>query len=160
MASSNAQVGVAKSAYYPLVNLTADGGFESGVITTLVSGPSVLWSIGASAAAPIFDAGRRRAGPDQALAAYDETVDDYRQTVLTGFQQVEENLAALRILEQEAVTQQRAVVASRKSLDLSLIRYRGGITSYPEVTIAQSADLADEVTAVDILGRRLSSESS
>jgi NodT family efflux transporter outer membrane factor (OMF) lipoprotein len=157
MASANAQIGVAKSAYYPLVNLTAAGGFESGVITTLVSGPSGLWSVGASAAAPIFDAGRRRAGLDQAVAAYDETVDNYRQTVLTGFQQVEDNLAALRILEQEAITQQRAVVASRESLDLSLIRYRGGITSYLEVTIAQSADLADEVTAVDILGRRMSS---
>jgi NodT family efflux transporter outer membrane factor (OMF) lipoprotein len=157
MSSANAQIGVAKSAYYPLVNLVADGGFESGVITTLVSGPSVLWSVGASAAAPIFDAGRRRAGLDQAVAAYDETVDNYRQTVLTGFQQVEDNLAALRILEQEAITQQRAVIASRESLDLSLIRYRGGITSYLEVTIAQSADLADEVTAVDILGRRMSS---
>jgi outer membrane protein TolC len=92
---------------------------------------------------------------DQATAAYDETVANYRETVLNGFQQVEDNLAALRILEKEADTQQRAVVAAEKSLALSLIRYRGGITSYLEVTVAQSAALSDEVTAVDILGRRM-----
>jgi NodT family efflux transporter outer membrane factor (OMF) lipoprotein len=157
MASANAQIGVAKAAYYPVIGLSALGGFESGVISTLISGPSILWSAGASAAVPIFDAGRRRANVDQAAAAYDETVANYRQTVLTGFQQVEDNLAALRILEKEADTQQRAVVASQKSLDLSLTRYRGGITSYLEVTTAQSAALVDEVTAVNILGRRLTS---
>jgi NodT family efflux transporter outer membrane factor (OMF) lipoprotein len=157
MASANAQIGVAKAAYYPVIGLNALGGFESGVISTLISGPSILWSAGASAAVPIFDAGRRRANVDQAAAAYDETVANYRQTVLTGFQQVEDNLAALRILEKEADTQQRAVVASHKYLDLSLTRYRGGITSYLEVTTAQSAALVDEVTAVNILGRRLTS---
>ena len=157
MASANAQIGVAKAAYYPTFSFNAVGGFESGVITTLLSGPSIFWSAGPSAVAPIFDGGRRRANLDQAIAAYDETVANYRQTVLTGFQQVEDNLAALRILEKEAVTQQRAVVASQKSLDLSLTRYRGGITSYLEVTTAQSAALVDEVTAVNILGRRLTS---
>ena len=157
MASANAQIGVAKAAYYPVIGLNALGGFESGVITTLLSGPSVLWSAGGSAVAPIFDGGRRRANLDQAIAGYDETVANYRQTVLTGFQQVEDNLAALRILEKEADTQQRAVVASQKSLDLSLTRYRGGITSYLEVTTAQSAALVDELTAVNILGRRLTS---
>jgi NodT family efflux transporter outer membrane factor (OMF) lipoprotein len=157
MASANAQIGVAKAAYYPTFSLNAVGGFESGIITTLLSGPSILWSAGGSAAAPIFDGGRRRANLDQAIAGYDETVANYRQTVLTGFQQVEDNLAALRILEKEADTQQRAVIASQKSLDLSLTRYRGGITSYLEVTTAQSAALVDEVTAVNILGRRLTS---
>jgi NodT family efflux transporter outer membrane factor (OMF) lipoprotein len=155
MAAANAQIGVAKAAYYPTISLGATGGFESGTITTLLSGPSVLWSAGASAVAPLFDAGRRRANLDQATAAYDETVANYRETVLNGFQQVEDNLAALRILEKEADTQQRAVVAAEKSLALSLIRYRGGITSYLEVTVAQSAALSDEVTAVDILGRRM-----
>jgi NodT family efflux transporter outer membrane factor (OMF) lipoprotein len=116
MASANAQIGVAKAAYYPTIGLNAVGGFESGVITTLLSGPSIFWSAGPSAVAPIFDAGRRRANLDQAQASYDETVANYRQTVLTGFQQVEDNLAALRILEKEADTQQRAVVASQKSL--------------------------------------------
>jgi NodT family efflux transporter outer membrane factor (OMF) lipoprotein len=157
MASANAQIGVAKAAYYPTIGFNAVGGFESGVITTLLSGPSILWSAGPSAVAPIFDGGRRRANLDQAQASYDETVANYRQTVLTGFQQVEDNLAALRILEKEADTQQRAVIASQKSLDLSLTRYRGGITSYLEVTTAQSAALVDEVTAVNILGRRMTS---
>jgi NodT family efflux transporter outer membrane factor (OMF) lipoprotein len=157
MAAANAQIGVAKAAYYPNISLGATGGLESGVITTLLSGPSILWSVGASAIAPIFDAGRRRATTDQAIAAYDQTVATYRETVLTGFQQVEDNLAALRILEKEADTQQRAVVASQKYLDLALTRYRGGITSYLEVTTAQSAALTDEVTAVNILGRRMTS---
>ncbi len=157
MAAANAQIGVAKAAYYPNISLGATGGFESGVITTLLSGPSILWSVGASAIAPIFDAGRRRANTDQAIAAYDQTVANYRETVLTGFQQVEDNLAALRILEKEADTQQRAVLASQKYLELSLTRYRGGITSYLEVTTAQSAALTDEVTAVNILGRRMTS---
>jgi outer membrane protein TolC len=141
----------------PNISLGATGGFESGVITTLLSGPSILWSAGASAIAPIFDAGRRRASTDQAIAAYDQTVANYREAVLTGFQQVEDNLAALRILEKEADTQQRAVLASQKYLELALTRYRGGITSYLEVTTAQSAALTDEVIAVNILGRRMTS---
>jgi NodT family efflux transporter outer membrane factor (OMF) lipoprotein len=157
MAAANAQIGVAKAAYYPNISLGATGGFESGVITTLLSGPSILWSVGASAIAPIFDAGRRRANTDQAIAAYDQTVANYRETVLTGFQQVEDNLAALRILEKEADTQQRAVLASQKYLELALTRYRGGITSYLEVTTAQSAALTDQVIAVNILGRRMTS---
>ena len=157
MAAANAQIGVVKAAYYPNISLGATGGFESGIITTLLSGPSILWSAGASAIAPIFDAGRRRANTDQAIGAYDQTVANYRETVLTGFQQVEDNLAALRILEKEADTQQRAVLASQKYLELSLTRYRGGITSYLEVTTAQSAALTDEVTAVNILGRRMTS---
>jgi outer membrane protein TolC len=155
MAAANAQIGVANAAYYPNITLGGAGGFESGVITTLLSGPSIFWSLGASAIAPIFDGGRRRANADQAVAAYDQTVANYREIVLTGFQQVEDNLAALRILEKEADTQQRAVLASQKYLELALTRYRGGITSYLEVTTAQSASLTDEVTAVNILGRRM-----
>src|SRR6202158_2908348 len=155
MASANAQIGVAKSAYYPTINLGATGGFESGVITTLISGPSALWSVGGSAIAPIFDAGRRRANLDQAIAAYQQTVANYRETVLTGFQQVEDNLAALRILEKEAQVQENAVVAAQKYLELAITRYKGGVTSYLEVTTAQSAALSDEVTAVNILGRRM-----
>jgi NodT family efflux transporter outer membrane factor (OMF) lipoprotein len=155
MASANAQIGVAKAAYYPTISLGASGGFESGVITTLISGPSVLWSAGGSAIAPIFDAGRRRADVDQAIAAYDQNVANYRETVLTGFQQVEDNLAALRILENEAQVQERAVVAAQKYLELANTRYTGGVTSYLEVTTAQSAALSDELTAVNILGRRM-----
>jgi NodT family efflux transporter outer membrane factor (OMF) lipoprotein len=155
MQSSNAQIGVAKAAYYPSVSLTATGGFESSVITTLLSGPSILWSAGPSAVLTVFDVGRRRAASDQAIAAYDQSVASYRQTVLTGFQQVEDNLAALRILEHEAQVQNEAVVAAQKSLQLSIQRYAGGVTSYLEVTTAQTAALSDEVTAVNILGRRM-----
>ena len=155
MASANAQIGVAKAAYYPNISLGATGGFESGVITTLISGPSIFWSAGGSAIMPLFDAGRRRAGVDQAIAAYDQTVANYRETVLTGFQQVEDNVAALRILEHEAQVQDRAVVAAQKYLDLANTRYVGGVTSYLEVTTAQSAALSDELTAVNILGRRM-----
>ncbi len=155
MAAANAQIGVAKAAYYPNISLGAAGGFESSAITTLVSGPSVLWSAGPSAALTLFDVGRRRAASDQAIAAYDQAVANYRQTVLTGFQQVEDNVAALRILEHEAQVQQNAVTAAQKYLELAITRYKGGVTSYLEVTTAQSAALSDEVTAVNILGRRM-----
>jgi NodT family efflux transporter outer membrane factor (OMF) lipoprotein len=155
MASANEQIGVAKAAYYPLVNLGAAGGFESGSITTLISGPSVLWSVGPSAVLTLFDVGRRRAASDQAVAFYDQTVANYRETVLTSFQQVEDNVAALRILEHEADVQAKAVTAAEKYLELAIIRYEGGVTSYLEVTTAQSAALSDELTAVTILGRRM-----
>jgi NodT family efflux transporter outer membrane factor (OMF) lipoprotein len=155
VASANAQIGVAKSAYYPAISLGASGGFESSSITTLLNGPSGLWSFGLSAVGTVFDVGRRRALTDQARAAYDSQVANYRQTVLNGFQQVEDNLAAVRILENEAEVQDQAVVAAQRSLDLSITRYKGGVTSYLEVITAQNAALTDEVTAVNILGRRM-----
>jgi outer membrane protein TolC len=123
----------------------------------LLQGPSGLWSFGASAALTVFDVGRRRAFTDEAIAAYDQTVANYRETVLTSFQQVEDNVAALRILEHEAQVQDKAVVAAQKYLELANIRYMGGVTSYLEVTIAETAALSDEVTAVNILGRRMAS---
>ena len=155
VAAANAQIGVARSAYYPMINLGASGGFESSSITTLLQGPSGLWSVGLSALGTLFDGGRRRALTDQARAAYDFQVAGYRENVLTGFQQVEDNLVALRILENEAKVQDEAVRAAQRSLDLSITRYKGGVTSYLEVITAQSAALADEVTAVNILGRRM-----
>ena len=157
VASANAQVGLAKAAYYPLVNIVASGGFESGTITTLLQGPSVLWSVGAAAAATIFDGGRRHAMNDEAKASYDSSVASYRQTVLSAFQPVEDNLAALRVLENEAGVQATAVQSAQRSLDLSNTRYEGGVTSYLEVITAQNAALSDEVTAVNILGRRMAS---
>ena len=155
VASANAQIGVAKSAYYPTISLGATGGFESSSITTLLNGPSGLWSLGLSAVGTLFDGGRRHALTDQARAAYDFQVASYRESVLGGFQQVEDNLAAVRILENEAKVQDEAVTAAQNSLNLSITRYKGGVTSYLEVITAQSAALTDEVTAVNILGRRM-----
>lgn len=152
---ANALIGVARAAYFPLITLSAAGGFESAIITTLIQGPSGLWSFGGAAVETIFDAGRRRGISDEAIAAHEQTVANYRETVLTAFQQVEDNLSALRILEDEAKTEDGAVAAAEHSLALSINRYKGGVTSYLEVTTAQSAALADEVTAVNILTRRM-----
>ena len=157
VAAANAQIGLAETANYPLVNIVGTAGFESGSITTLLQGPGAMWSVGASVVQTLFDGGRRRAATDEAKASYDSAVASYRQTVLTGFQQVEDNLAALRILEQEAGVQTSAVKAAQRSLDLSNSRYEGGVTSYIEVITAQNADLSDELTAVNILGRRMAS---
>jgi NodT family efflux transporter outer membrane factor (OMF) lipoprotein len=157
VASANTQIGLAKLAYYPVINLMAAGGFDSGTITTLLQDPSAIWSVGASAAFTVFDVGRRRALTEEAKTGYDFTVANYRQTTLTAFQQVEDDLAALRILEQEAGVQAIAVEAAQRSLELSVTRYEGGVTSYLEVITAQNAALADELTAVNILGRRMAS---
>jgi NodT family efflux transporter outer membrane factor (OMF) lipoprotein len=151
----NAQIGVARAAYFPLVTLSGSGGFESAVIGTLIQGPSGFWMLGGQAAETLFDAGRRRGTSEQAKAAWNQSVDNYRETVLTAFQEVEDNLAALRILEDEADKQSRAVAAAQHSLSLSETRYKGGVTNYLEVTTAQSAALSDEVTAVSILTRRM-----
>ncbi|MBZ5694392.1 MAG: efflux transporter outer membrane subunit [Acidobacteriia bacterium] len=152
---ANAQIGVARSAYFPLVALTGSGGFDSGKITTLLQGASGFWSLAGSAAELIFDGGQRRGINDQARAAYQQSVDNYRQTTLTAFQEVEDNLAALRTLQDEAKTQDAAVAAAQHSLDLSTSRYKGGVANYLEVTTAQSAALGDERAAVDVLTRRM-----
>jgi len=157
---ANAQIGIAKAAYYPTITLSAAGGFESGALSTLIQGPSGFWSVGANALETIFDAGRRRGVTEQAIAGYNQNVANYRQTVLTAFQSVEDNLAALRILEEEAATEDGAVKAAEHSLSLSLTRYRGGVTSYLEVTTAQTVALSDEVTAVNILTRRMTASVS
>ena len=160
VAAANAQVGVARAAYFPIFTLTGSGGFESTAITTLIQGPSGFLTAGAAAAVTAFDGGRRRAVSDQARAAYDESVANYRQTVLTAFQEVEDSLAVLRILDDEARAQQAAVAAAEHSLQLSTNRYKGGVVSYLEVTTAQSTALADERAAVDILRRRMTASVS
>jgi NodT family efflux transporter outer membrane factor (OMF) lipoprotein len=155
ISAANAQIGIARSAYFPALSLTAEGGFESTTITNWLSGPSGFAAVGLSAVETLFDAGRRHAISDQAAAAFDQSVANYRQNVLTAFQEVEDNLAALRILEQESQTQARAVAASEHSLALSNNRYRGGVATYLEVITAQSVALSDERTAVEISGRRM-----
>jgi len=155
VAAANAQIGVARAGYFPIVGLTGSGGFESTTITTLIQGPSGFLTAGAGAVVTAFDVGRRRAVSEEAKAGYDQALADYRQTILTAFQEVEDNLVALRILSDEAKTQEGAVAAAEHSLDLSNNRYKGGVASYLEVTTAQSAALADERSAVDILRRRM-----
>ena len=153
--AANAQIGVARAAYFPALALTGSGGFESSSITTWLSGPSGFVALGASAAVTAFDVGRRRAVTEQAKAAYDQSVANYRQTILTSFQEVEDNLAALRILQDEATTQDAAVAAAQHSLDLSTNRYKGGVVTYLEVITAQSAALINQRAAVSILRQRM-----
>jgi NodT family efflux transporter outer membrane factor (OMF) lipoprotein len=155
MAAANAQIGVAKAAYFPLFNLSPSAGFESTTIVNWLSGPSGFAIVGASAVVTAFDAGRRRAASDQARAAYDQTVANYRQDVLTAYQEVEDNLAALRLLEDESHTQTAAVAAAEHSLALSNNRYKGGVTTYLEVITAQTTALGNERAAVQISGRRM-----
>ncbi len=155
VASANAQIGVAMAAYYPQIGLSAAGGAESAALGTLLQGPSALWSLGGSAVETVFDAGRRRAVTQQARDDHEAAVATYRENVLEAFQQVEDSLAALRLLEQESTTQQSAVASARRSVDLSTVRYKRGITTYLEVLTAQSTSLADERTAADLMTRRM-----
>jgi NodT family efflux transporter outer membrane factor (OMF) lipoprotein len=156
MQEANARIGVAETAYYPTISLSASGGFESGSAGTLLQGDSGFWSLAGSAAELIFDGGQRRGLTEQARAAYRQSVDNYRQTTLTAFQEVEDNLAALRVLQTETGTEEAAVATAQHSLDLSITRYKGGVANYLEVTTAQSAALSDEITALNILSRQFS----
>jgi len=154
-AAANAQIGVAEAAYYPDLTLSATGGFQSSTIGRLLSLPSRFWSLGPSLAQVIFDAGLRRAQTAQAVATYDADVATYRQTVLTAFQSVEDNLAALRILQQEASVQDEAVKAARESVTITTNQYKAGTANYLAVVVVQAAALADERAALAILGQRL-----
>jgi NodT family efflux transporter outer membrane factor (OMF) lipoprotein len=154
-AAANAQVGVAEAAFFPSLTLSATGGFQSSMLSQLFSLPSRYWSLGPALAQTIFDAGLRRAQTAQAMATYDENVANYRQTVLAGFQEVEDNLAALRILEQEALVQDEAVKSARESLTITLNQYRAGTANYLAVVVAQATALSNERAALIILGRRL-----
>jgi NodT family efflux transporter outer membrane factor (OMF) lipoprotein len=156
VASANASLGVARAAFFPRLLLTASAGFESSSLANWLTGLSSFWSVGPAAVATIFDGGRRRATSAQAQASYEEMVADYQNAVLTAFQEVEDNLAALRVLREEADIQQGAVAAADRSLTLANNRYRGGVASYLEVTTAQNAALSSQRIAADILSRRLS----
>jgi NodT family efflux transporter outer membrane factor (OMF) lipoprotein len=155
VASANAQIGVAIAAYYPQVSLSAAGGFESAAIGTLIQGPSALWSVGGSALETVIDGGRRRAVTQQARHNHEATVASYRENVLEAFQQVEDSLAALRLLEKELATQQVALASARRSVNLSTTRYKRGFTTYLEVLTAQSTALSNERTAADLMTRRM-----
>jgi NodT family efflux transporter outer membrane factor (OMF) lipoprotein len=148
--AANAQIGIAIAAYYPNVSLTGTGGFGSGNPGTLIQGPSEMWSLGASAVELLFDAGRRHAITQQARDQYEQQTASYRQTVLAAFQDVEDNLAAVRILNQESAQQDLAVAAAQRSLNISTNRYKGGVTTYLEVLTAQTALLTNQRTQEDI----------
>ena len=155
VAAANAGIGVAKAAYFPSLALSASGGFQSSALSGLFSLPNRFWSLGATLAETLFAGGRRRAASEQALAAYDATVAAYRESVLAAFQDVEDGLAAQRILAEEAEQQAKAVAAADHLLALANNRYRAGITTYLEVVTAQSAALANERVAVELLTRRM-----
>ncbi len=152
--AANAQIGIAIAAYYPRLNLTGSGGFEANRPGILFQGPSAIWSLGGSATEILFDAGRRRAITAEARAGYDANVASYRETVLQAFQDVEDNLAALRVLQEENTTQLQAVADARRSLAISTNRYKGGLTAYLEVLTAQTTELANERTAADLTTRQ------
>ena len=154
-AAANEQIGIAQAAYYPSLKLSAQGGFESSSGGSLFNWPSLFWAVGATMAETIFDGGRRAAVKRAARANYDATIADYRQTTLTAFQEVEDNLAALRILERETSRQDEAVAAAQDSLRLSTDRYVGGRDNYLLVITNQTALLDNERNAVDIERRRM-----
>jgi len=155
VAEANEQIGIARAAFYPTVMLNASVGFEGSTFGNFLNASSLLWAVGASITQTIFDAGRRRATSDATIAFYDATVAGYRQTTLTAFQQVEDNLAALRVLEQEALQQRRAVDSAQLSLQLFTNRYKGGADSYLQVTTAQTIVLTNQRNDIDILRRRM-----
>jgi NodT family efflux transporter outer membrane factor (OMF) lipoprotein len=155
MAAANAEIGVAKAAYYPSVRLSGSAGFEALSLADWFTWPSRFWAVGAAVSETLFDGGLRGAQTDQARAVYDQAVATYRHAVLTGFQEVEDNLAALRILEAEAKAQEEALKAARETLAVTQNQYRGGIVSYLNVIVVQSAALSNERAAVSIAARRL-----
>ena len=155
MAEANARIGIARAAYFPTIRLSATAGLEASALGSLFAWPSRFWSVGPAVSEALFDGGLRKAQSDQAKAAYDETVSSYRQTVLTGFQEVEDNLAALRILEEEVQVQDQAVQAAQQVVNITSNQYQVGTISYLNVLVAQSVALINERTALGLLGRRL-----
>jgi NodT family efflux transporter outer membrane factor (OMF) lipoprotein len=155
VAEANQQIGISRAAYYPTVTLGGTAGFAGSQASNWFGWPSGFWAVGPALAETLFDAGRRRASSESARANYDAAVAAYRQTSLTAFQEVEDNIAALRILENETQQQQQAVASSQESLQLSTNRYKGGVDTYLQVITAQTVELANERNAIDILRRRL-----
>jgi len=155
VAEANQQIGIARAAYFPTVTLGGTAGFAGTQGSNWFGWPSGFWAVGPALAETLFDAGRRRATSESARANYDAAVATYRQTSLTAFQEVEDNVAALRILENETQQQQQAVASSQESLQLFTNRYKGGVDTYLQVITAQTIELANERNAIDIMRRRL-----
>ena len=155
MAFENAQVGLAMAAFYPHITLAGSGGWQSRDIATLVNAPSLFWSVGGDLLQPIFNGGRNRSNLALTRAAYDESVANYRESVLVAFQQVEDGLSGLALLNQAAKTQQAAVTDSRRALDIANNRYVGGVTTYLDVITAQSTLLSNERLATQLLGQQM-----
>ena len=155
VAEANEQIGIAQAAFYPTVVISATGGFEGNSILNWFNWPSRFWAVGPSMLQTLFDAGRRRAASEETLANYDANVANYRQTTLTAFQQVEDSLAALRILEHEAQQQKDATSSAQETLQLFTNRYKGGVDTYLQVVTAQTTALTNERNDVDILRRRM-----
>jgi NodT family efflux transporter outer membrane factor (OMF) lipoprotein len=156
VAQANAQIGVAKSAYFPNFSLAASGGYQSSGLANWISLPNRIWSVGPTLAETLFDGGARSAATDSAIAAYDASVANYRNSVLSSFQEVEDYVAALRILEQESIKQEEAVRLSRRSVELTINQYKAGIISYLDVITVENTALGNERTYVELLNRRLS----
>ena len=155
-AAANAQIGVAKAAYFPNLNLAASNGQQANLLTNLVTTGARYWALGPAAfVLPLFDGGARGAQMQQAIDVYDASVAAYRQAVLVSFQQVEDNLAALRILEQEVQVQNKAVASAHKAVQLTTNQYEAGTVSYLNVMINQAAALSNDITAVNLQGQRL-----
>jgi NodT family efflux transporter outer membrane factor (OMF) lipoprotein len=150
VAEANAQIGVARAAYFPTITLSGSAGYQSTSVENLFSGPGLVWSVGASLAQTLFDAGLRKAVTEQARAKYRGTVANYRQTVLTAFQEVEDNLSTLRILSQELQQQNAAVESSQRYLTLANARYQAGLDIYLDVIAAQTALLSNQRTALNL----------
>ncbi|MGO4815388.1 efflux transporter outer membrane subunit [Cupriavidus sp. 2MCAB6] len=154
MAAANAQIGVAQAAYYPTLTLSATGGLSASTLARWLALPDRVWSIGPALAGTLFDGGLRSAAKAQAVAAYDQSVANYRQTVLSAFQEVEDGLAAARLLEQESVVQNDALRSARDALALVNNRYRAGTASLLDVLTAQTTAYTAERTALTIVGRQ------
>ncbi len=150
MAQANAQIGVARAAYFPTVTLGGSFGFQSTSGSSWLTWPSRIWSVGPSISELVYDGGLRRATVEQYRAQYDQTVANYRNTVLTAFQQVEDNLSALRILSQEIQEQDTAIASAQRSLTLATDRYRLGIDPYLNVITAQTTLFSNQQTAVNL----------
>ena len=154
-AAANEQIGIAKAAYFPSLNLSAAAGFESTAIASLFDKSSFIYALGPTLGETFFDGGRRRGLSEQALAAYDSTTATYRQTVLTAYQQVEDNLVALHVLADEAEQQRQATAAAEESKRIFNNRYVGGVDTYLQVITAQTTALNNERNDIDILRRRM-----